>query len=163
MSLAPLSRKVAQLLKLHAQKLVLAESCTGGLVCGSLTRVPGISQFLCGAMVTYRNETKTQYLGIAERILKHPGPVSEIVARQMAEGVLQRTPEATLAASVTGHLGPQAPAELDGVVYLAVARRAGKRAQTIVRRHVCATHKRLSRQREAIAAVLGLLIETLEG
>jgi nicotinamide mononucleotide (NMN) deamidase PncC len=113
-------------------------------------------------MVTYRNETKAQYLGIAEKVLKNPGPVSDIVARQMAESVLQRTPEGTLAASVTGHLGPQAPAELDGVVYLAVARRRGKRQQTIVRRHVCVTQKRLSRQREAIAAVLGLLIEALE-
>lgn len=165
MSIAAQSRKVAQLLKTHEQKLVLAESCTGGLVCGALTRVPGISQYLCGGMVTYRNETKAQYLGISEKVLKNPGPVSETVARQMAEKVLERTPEATVAASVTGHLGPQAPLVLDGVVYLAVARRgSGAKPRVTVRRHVCTTSdQRLPRQREAVAAVLGLLVELLEG
>jgi nicotinamide mononucleotide (NMN) deamidase PncC len=71
--------------------------------------------------VTYRNETKTAYLAIDPKVLKRPGPVSELVARQMAEAVLSRTPEATVAASITGHLGPNAPPKLDGRVYVAIA------------------------------------------
>jgi len=75
-------------------------------------------------MVTYRNETKTAYLGIDSKVLKRPGPVSELIARQMAEGVLSKTPEATIAASITGHLGPNAPARLDGVVYVGISQRS---------------------------------------
>lgn len=162
MSIPALARKVASLLKQHGQKLVLAESCTGGLLCGSLTRVPGISNYLCGGVVTYRNETKAEYLGIAAKLLKDPGPVSEIVARQMAERVLKQTPEADLALSVTGHLGPQAPADLDGVVYFGIAERRPKKIAVTVHRHRCSTsEQRLPRQREAIATGLALLAQAL--
>lgn len=163
MSIASLAGKVVSLLRDRNQKLVLAESCTGGLVCGALTRVPGVSNYLCGGMVTYRNETKQEYLGISDRLLRNPGAVSEIVARQMADKVLERTPEASVAAAVTGYLGPQAPAELDGVVYLAAAQRqAGEKTRMLVRRHVCTNDKRLPRQREAIAATLSLILELME-
>ena len=47
------------------RKIVFAESCTGGLVSGALTKIPGISQCHCGGVVVYRNETKQAYLGIS--------------------------------------------------------------------------------------------------
>jgi PncC family amidohydrolase len=121
MSLLSAARRVARLLQQANHKIVFAESCTAGLVSASLSRVAGISAWHCGGMITYRNETKTAYLGIEPKVLKQPGPVSERVARQMAEAVLERTPEATIAASITGHLGPHAPPKLDGLVYLAIA------------------------------------------
>src|SRR5262245_19572825 len=120
MSLLSAARRVARLLEQTSHKIVFAESCTAGLVATSLSRIPGISARHCGGMVTYRNETKTAYLGIAPTVLIRPGPVSELVARQMAEGVLDKTPEATIAASITGHLGPNAPPKLDGLVYVAI-------------------------------------------
>jgi PncC family amidohydrolase len=120
------AKQIARLLERHRLKVVFAESCTGGLAAGSLARIPGISEHLCGGMVTYRNPTKTQYLGISPAILKKPGPVSSQVAALMAEKVLQKTPEADVAAAVTGHLGPNAPPPLDGQVFLAVARRRSK-------------------------------------
>jgi len=104
-------------------RLVLAESCTGGLISMVLTAIPGISESFCGSAVTYRNETKACWLGVSREQLADPaiGPVSEETADQMCRGVLQQTPEATLAAAVTGHLGPNAPADLDGVIYIGVA------------------------------------------
>jgi nicotinamide-nucleotide amidase len=126
MSLLSDARGVAKLLEQTGHKVVFAESCTAGLVAASLSRIPGISAWHCGGMVTYRNETKTAYLGISSKVLKRPGPVSAQVARQMAESVLSKTPEATVAASITGHLGPNAPARLDGVVYVAVSRRSNQ-------------------------------------
>lgn len=119
-------------------------------------------------MVTYRNETKTAYLGIAPKILKRPGPVSEVVARLMAEGVLTRTPEATLSASVTGHLGPNAPAKLDGVVYIAlsvrnVAKSAPVTLTTTVSKLVLApAFDRQARQKLAAQTVLSLVADFLE-
>src|SRR6185436_14313548 len=109
MPISTLVRRVAALRKQQNLKVVFAESCTGGLVAGALTQVPGISDHHCGGVVVYRNETKRAYLGISERLLKNPGAVSEVVAREMATRVLDLTPEADISAAVTGHLGPGAP------------------------------------------------------
>ncbi len=130
--LMPLVRQIADLLKRTNTRIVFAESCTAGLVSATLGRVPGISEFHCGSAVVYRLDTKTRWLGISEAMLSDPGPVSDEVAKAMALGVLERTPEANLAASITGHLGPNAPADQDGLVYIGIARRtsAGVSVQT---------------------------------
>ncbi|MGI8982455.1 MAG: CinA family protein [Pirellulaceae bacterium] len=169
MSLPAIVRRVAELLKQKDLKVVFAESCTGGLVAGALTRIPGISDYHCGGVVVYRNATKEAYLGIPARLLKNPGPVSEVVAREMAIRVLKRTPEADLSAAVTGHLGPGAPPELDGVVYIAIALRQRdrkppkKRTGVTVVRYQCRTSgKRLRRQKEVVEEVLLQLEQSLE-
>lgn len=115
-------------------KIVLAESCTAGLVAQSLSRIPGASRWFCGSAVVYRNETKSAWLGISPQQLADPliGPVSYETAAAMCAGVLRLTPEADLAASVTGHLGPQAPSEQDGVVFIGVQLRTDRSA-TVVR------------------------------
>ena len=118
--LAQQALKVSELLVKHQQKIVFAESCTGGLVSAVMARIPGISDVHCGSAVVYRLETKTEWLGIPAEILVHPGPVSELVAKLMVEGVLERTPEATMSASITGHLGPNAPTDQDGLIYVGV-------------------------------------------
>ena len=109
----------------RGDRLVLAESCTAGLVAAELGQVPGISEFLCGSMVVYRTPTKTAWLGISSELLHDPviGPVSAEVTIALARAVLEKTPEATVAAAITGHLGPGAPAGLDGQVHCAMVRR----------------------------------------
>lgn len=106
-------------------RLVLAESCTAGLVAAELGGIPGISNHLCGSLVVYRNDSKIRWLGIDPATLEdtHVGPVSETVTLALAESALQRTPEATLAGAITGHLGPGAPEHLDGIIYCAIAMR----------------------------------------
>src|SRR5688572_11698829 len=123
MSISFAARRVARLLEAASRKVVFAESCTGGLVSGALTKIPGISNHHCGGVVVYRSETKTAYLGIPAATLKTLGPVSAKVSELMARRVLEMTPEADIAVSVTGHLGPNAPATLDGRVFASVARR----------------------------------------
>ena len=117
--------EVASFLQSYDMKIVLAESCTGGMVSGILAGIPGISEYLCGSLVTYRNETKTAWLGISPKDLDEHGSVSEKTSLQMALRALEVTPEAGLAASVTGHLGPNAPQQLDGFIYCGVAMRTG--------------------------------------
>lgn len=157
-------RRVAALLKQQSLKVVFAESCTAGLVAASLARVPGISDFHCGGMVVYRNETKQAYLGIPAKLLKNPGPVSEVVARQMALRVLKLTPEAHISAAVTGHLGPGAPADLDGVAFIAIARRRTSSSKPLSRvfRHRCRATDRVARQTEVVGEVLAQLARVLE-
>ena len=114
------------LLRAGHERLVLAESCTAGLVAALLGQVPGISEFLCGSMVVYQTPIKHQWLGIASEDLTDPslGPVSARVTEELAKAILERTPQATIAASITGHLGPSAPANLDGVIYCSIVTRS---------------------------------------
>jgi nicotinamide-nucleotide amidase len=160
------ARRVARLLQAANCKIVFAESCTGGLVSGALTKIPGISQFHCGGVVVYRNETKQAYLGIPADVLKEPGAVSPQVAELMAKGVLQRTPEADLAAAVTGHLGPNAPPHQDGLVFMALVGRGkiGRALGTTIRRIECRrSHSRSVRQEWVVEQVLRFVAERLAG
>lgn len=118
------AKKLALLLKKKHLKVVFAESCTGGMVSALLAQIPGISEHLCGSAVVYRNTTKHKWLEIPQKTLKKPGAVSAEVAIQMAVRILDKTPEADICASVTGHLGPNAPRNQDGLIYMAMASRA---------------------------------------
>lgn len=118
--------ELARVLDERRCRIVFAESCTAGLACATLAMVPGISKRLCGAFVTYRDSAKREMLGVPKLDLETEGAVSVAVARFMAEGALRRTPEARIAVSITGHLGPEAPAELDGLAFIGLARRGDK-------------------------------------
>jgi nicotinamide-nucleotide amidase len=111
-------------LQRHALLIVTAESCTGGLVSGLLTEVPGSSGMVERGFVTYSNAAKTDLLGVPEAMIARHGAVSPEVARAMADGALARTP-AHIAVSVTGIAGPDggSPEKPVGLVYLAVASR----------------------------------------
>jgi PncC family amidohydrolase len=167
MSLAAVARRVARLLVETGHRIVLAESCTGGLVSAALAQVPGISEHHCGGVVTYRNGTKTAYLEISPRLLKNPGPVSERVTQLMAQRVLAGTPEATIAAAITGHLGPTAPVGLDGVIFVALemcdgARRSSPYHTSTVGQLQLPQDSRVARQRLAAEALLRLVADHLE-
>lgn len=160
MSVATASKRLVAALKENHVRVVFAESCTAGLVAASLARHAGISEFHCGSAVTYRNETKINWLGVSPSAIAEFTEVSEAVARQMAIGVLANTPEAAVAASVTGHLGPNAPGELDGVIFIGLAERENGKSKSInVRRVKLQNTSRLSRQREAAEYVLDTLSE----
>ena len=54
----------------------LAESCTGGMIAGSVTDVPGASKVFLGSAVTYSNEAKIDILGVDPGIINDHGAVS---------------------------------------------------------------------------------------
>jgi nicotinamide-nucleotide amidase len=85
------------------------------------------------------------------------------VTQAMAREVLAKTPEATISAAITGHFGPDAPQEMDGVVFIAVSRRvADKIVQvTCIRRELAQTD-RLSRQLEASQLVIKQIQSSLQ-
>ena len=119
------ARELTELLAQKQLRLVLAESCTGGNVAGALAAIPGVSAWLCGSFVIYRNESKAEWLHIPRNLLDDPtvGPVSAEVTNLLAQQALVATAEADLGVAVTGHLGPGSPPELDGQVFFALARR----------------------------------------
>ena len=158
--------RVRDSLRARGDRLVLAESCTAGLVAAELGKIPGISEFLCGSMVVYRTPTKQAWLGISSDLLENSsiGPVSAPVTLALAEAILDRTPEATVGAAITGHLGPFAPPWIDGKVYCVVVRRGVKSKTEDVKLLTLSSPpaadlddlvRREARQKEAAYALLG--------
>jgi nicotinamide-nucleotide amidase len=103
-----------------------AESCTGGLIAGALTEIPGSSAVVDRGFVTYTNSAKREMLGVQEQTLAQFGAVSKETALQMVHGALFRS-HADLSVAVTGVAGPGGgSAEKPvGLVHLAAKARNG--------------------------------------
>lgn len=100
-----LPEAVVRAAKSSAVTLATAESCTGGLVASAITGVPGASLVFAGGVVTYSNESKTEFLGVKPDTLSRHGAVSTETAEEMARGVRVRS-QADIAVAVTGIAGP---------------------------------------------------------
>jgi nicotinamide-nucleotide amidase len=105
--------------------LAAAESCTGGLLSERLTAVAGSSRYFLGGAVVYNDALKTTFAGVPAELVATEGPVSEPVARALAEGIRTRT-GASLGISITGIAGPTPGTGPDaekpiGLVYIGLA------------------------------------------
>lgn len=87
------------------RRIVVAESCTGGLVSAALTAIPGSSDVFEAGFITYANSAKILNLKVATDILETFGAVSIATAWGMAQGALDRS-DADVAVAITGIAGP---------------------------------------------------------
>lgn len=140
------------LLKLQAQnaRLILVESCTGGLISHLLTDVPGCSNVLWGAHVTYANDEKVR-LGVDREIIEKHGAVSEECARAMAVAGLKslkqdcvKNVKFLVSLSTTGIAGPggATPTKPVGLCFMAVSieELGSGRSKTVVEKLVAPSH-----------------------
>lgn len=105
--------------------LTTVESCTGGLLIGSLTEIAGSSDVIDRGFVTYTNTSKNELVDVPMELFSEVGAVSEEVARAMAAGGLTRS-KADIAVGITGVAGPgQSENKPAGLVYICGARREG--------------------------------------
>jgi nicotinamide-nucleotide amidase len=113
---------VGDLLRERGWRIAAAESCTGGLLLGRLTEIPGSSAWVIGGVVAYANDVKTRELGVPDAMLAAHGAVSEPVARAMAEGV-RASFGADIGVAITGIAGPDGGSETKpvGMVVMAVS------------------------------------------
>lgn len=118
---ATLPEVVLSLCRQKGWLLATAESCTGGLVAGMLTQVPGASEVFLGGVVAYANSLKERLLGVPGELLRQVGAVSREVAEAMAEGACRLG--AHCGVGITGIAGPTggSPEKPVGTVHLAVA------------------------------------------
>ena len=122
-----INSKASSILKVCKQKgvtIITAESCTGGLIAGCLTEIPGSSNVIEGGFVTYSNKAKVSMLSVKLEQLDQYGAVSEEVARSMAEGALGSS-KADIAVACTGVAGPGGATNTKpvGLVHLSCALR----------------------------------------
>jgi nicotinamide-nucleotide amidase len=149
--------KILDLCRRVKLKLVLAESCTGGLIAATLTEIAGSSDVLDRGYVTYSNRAKETELGVPKATIEEFGAVSEETARAMAEGALEAS-GADLSVAVTGIAGPGggSTAKPVGLVHFAAARRGGR---VIAREIRFGDLGRTEVRRRSVLAALGLLEE----
>ena len=89
----------------QALRIALAESSAGGLISAALLSVPGASASFDRGVIAYSNSAKEMMLGVTRTALAEHGAVSEVVAQEMAEGMLRRS-EADITLAETGIIGP---------------------------------------------------------
>ena len=105
MNASNLTKTLAQILLSRNWTVALAESCTGGLVCATLTELAGSSEWFERGFITYSNEAKADCLGVPPELIEAHGAVSEQVAKAMAEGARINS-RSDIAISITGIAGP---------------------------------------------------------
>jgi nicotinamide-nucleotide amidase len=114
-------------LRARGWRIATAESCTGGRVAVMITSVPGSSDYFCGSVVAYSDESKRELLDVPTQLIESHGAVSEEVASAMALGARARF-SATIALSVTGIAGPGggSAGKPVGLVYVGLSDEGGK-------------------------------------
>jgi nicotinamide-nucleotide amidase len=122
--LVPLAAEIISAAKAVGLMIATAESCTAGLIVGTLTEIAGSSAVVERGFVTYSNEAKTEMLGVPAELIARVGAVSHEVAIAMAAGALARS-RADLSVSVTGIAGPGGGSadKPVGLVHFGAARR----------------------------------------
>ncbi|WP_114689237.1 CinA family protein [Polynucleobacter necessarius] len=105
MNATDLTKTLAQILLSRNWTVSLAESCTGGFVCATLTELAGSSKWFERGFITYSNEAKTESLGVPPELIEAHGAVSEQVAKAMVEGARINS-GSNVAISITGIAGP---------------------------------------------------------
>src|SRR5580765_7126787 len=104
-TLEELAGRVGTQLMALGQRLVTAESCTGGWIGKVCTDLPGSSRWFLGGAIVYGNDTKSELLDVDASVLQSHGAVSEPAVRAMAGGALQRV-GGEVSVAVTGIAGP---------------------------------------------------------
>ena len=153
-----LARKVIRNLEQLEMSIVTAESCTGGLIGGALTAIPGSSGAVFGGFITYANRAKSAFLNVPDELLATHGAVSEPVARAMAKGAL-RNSDAQASIAITGIAGPDGgtPDKPVGLVHLACA----TDNLTVHHREFFPDHGRAFIRQQGVQAALQLILDTL--
>jgi nicotinamide-nucleotide amidase len=150
-----LAQQVGERLRRQGRSLAVAESCTGGLLGGALTDVPGSSAYFLGGVISYADRVKVEQLQVPEGTLHRHGAVSEETAAAMASGV-RRLLRADIGVSITGVSGPDAEGTKPvGLTFIGIA------ADASITHRFQWTGDRWDNRRRSVIAALELLVQTL--
>ena len=152
--------QLVQLAELRSFTLGFAESCTGGHLSALLARFPGVSRIFLGSVVSYHASIKVGVLGVDPNCIKTHGEVSEVVARQMAQGA-KKVLGVDWSVAITGIAGPSGgtAAKPVGTVCFAVVGPCFARAQ---RQQFDPNLSRLDIQKKSVLFALDFLLDELK-
>ena len=143
-------KEIHDMLIRKQKTLAIAESCTGGLLCGLLTRFSGSSQYFILGVATYSNIAKQSLLKIPASFIKKNGAVSKPVAAAMAKNI-RKIAKTDFGIGITGIAGPTGgtPIKPVGTVFIAVA----NKNKTICARYCFKGNRASIRKKSAVTAL----------
>ena len=161
----PVQERIADPLRETDATVAVAESCTGGLVGSLLTDVPGSSDYFDRSLVAYSYDAKRELLAVSREALDAEGAVSELVAREMAQGV-RDIADATWGVATTGIAGPAGGTEEKpvGTVFVGVAYAGewGTQSSTVAVERYGFDGTRLEIKEQIARQALGDLLDAVE-
>ena len=98
-------KKIFDYLNVQNKTISFAESCSGGNLSLSITKIPGASNVFKGSIVSYSKYSKEKIIGIEKNEIDLFSPVSKEIAIKMAEKVREKF-NSDYSISVTGNAGP---------------------------------------------------------
>lgn len=123
-----LEREIGSLLVAAKYKLVVAESCTGGLISHRITNIAGSSDYYVGGICAYAYEAKRTLLGVQPQTLEKFGAVSKETVKEMSIGVRKMFSkeipyETLIGLSISGIAGPGGgmPGKPVGLVWISLS------------------------------------------
>jgi nicotinamide-nucleotide amidase len=149
---------IGDILLKHNKKVSFAESCTGGLLSYSITKIPGASAYFQGAIVAYDNDLKITQLGVLPSTLKEYGAVSEETVKEMARGARQKL-NSDIGIATSGIAGPGGGTAEKPVGTIWIAYDDGK---TVITRKLQLSWSREVNVRWTTLAALNMIRTTLE-
>ena len=153
-----LLNKISLILKKQNLKIATAESCTGGLIAHTLTNISGASDYFDRGVVSYSNKSKTELLGVPEKLIDKYGAVSNPVAKAMADGIRVKS-EVDIGISITGIAGPTGGTKEKpvGLVFIAISRKDN----VLVKKYQFGGN-RIQNKYDTCKAALDMLYESLK-
>ena len=146
-------KNLVRLLTKKKLKLSVAESCTGGLLAGSITSISGASKVFNLGLVTYSNQAKIRILKVNKNIIKNYGAVSHQCCLAMVNN-LSKISKANISVSITGIAGPRGGTKKKPVGLVGVK----KGAKIEINKFLFKSKKRSSIQKATVKKALNLLL-----
>ncbi len=111
--------RILDILRQRKEYVTTVESMTAGMISARLADIPGSSDVLRRAFITYSDEAKHEMVGVRRKTLEKRTAVSRQVAKQMAKGGAKKA-GAAACVSVTGYAGPPGDPKDDtvGLTYI---------------------------------------------
>ena len=157
-----MNSKVKKIIKKLVKKrltISIAESCTGGLLSGSITSISGSSKVFTIGFVVYSNNSKINILKVPKKIIKKYGAVSMQVCLAMVKN-LGKISKSSISISVTGIAGPKGGSKIKpiGLVFIGIK----KNNKIRISRYLFKNKGRDYIQKAAVNKSLELILSTLK-
>ena len=135
-------------------KISFAESCTGGMLCSTITSISGSSEVFDLGLVTYSNKVKINILKVSKKVITQYGAVSKECCLSMVKN-LSKISKANVSVSITGIAGPSGGTKFKpvGLVYIGVK----KGNKIIIKKNLFKSQNRISIQKSSVMTSLKIV------